>query len=87
MEAKDQNGTSADVDSKIINFHQYVIQQCKEHDYPLSNIGNMDETPMNFGMIENETVDSKSAKTVLIKTTGHEKSSFTVARMANDIRN
>ena len=38
----------------------------------------MDETPMNFDKVGNKTVDSKGAKTVLIKTTGHEKSSFTV---------
>nr|KAF6343017.1 hypothetical protein mPipKuh1_010743 [Pipistrellus kuhlii] len=41
-------------------------------------IGNMDETPMNFDMVGNKTVNPKGAKTVLIKTTGHEKSSFTV---------
>ena len=38
----------------------------------------MDETPMNFDMPPNRTVNSKGSKTVLIKTTGHEKTRFTV---------
>ena len=68
----------ADLESKLMKFHQYIIQRRKEHDYPLAQIGNMDETPMNFDMVSNSTVDVKGTKTILIKTTGHEKSSFTV---------
>ncbi|KAG7176662.1 Pogo transposable element-like 6 [Homarus americanus] len=59
----------ADLDCKITNFHRHVIQQRKEHGYPLSNIGNMDETPLNFNMVGNHTVD----------TTEHEQTQFTVA--------
>ena len=33
---------------------------------------------MNFDMVGNRTIDAKGKKTVLIKSTGHEKSSFTV---------
>ncbi|KAH1173359.1 hypothetical protein KIL84_017881 [Mauremys mutica] len=68
----------ADLDGKVSLFHRYVIQQRKKHGYALSQIGNMDETPMNFDMVGNKTVNPKGAKTVLIKTTGHEKSRFTV---------
>uniref|UniRef100_K7FGA6 HTH CENPB-type domain-containing protein n=1 Tax=Pelodiscus sinensis TaxID=13735 RepID=K7FGA6_PELSI len=68
----------ADLNGKVSLFHRYVIQQRKKHGYALSQIGNMDETPMNFDMVGNKTVNPKGAKTVLIKTTGHEKSSFTV---------
>lgn len=67
----------ADLDNKVDSFHRYVIQQRTKHGYALSNIGNMDETPMNFDMIGNKTVHQKGEKTILIKT-GQEKSSFTV---------
>ncbi|KAJ1086507.1 hypothetical protein NDU88_004529 [Pleurodeles waltl] len=68
----------ADLEAKVNSFHRYVIQQRNKHGYALSSIGNMDETPMNFDMVGNRTVHPKGAKTILIKTTGHEKSSFTV---------
>ena len=44
----------------------------------LVNIGNMDETPVWFDMPTSKTVDSVGAKTVLLKTTGHGKTRFTV---------
>lgn len=44
----------------------------------MSQIGNMDETPVMFDMIGNRSVEVKGAKTVPFKTTGHEKSHFTV---------
>ena len=69
---------SAELDEKVISFQRYVIKKRVEHQYALANIGNMDETPMNFDMPPNRTVNSKGSKTVLIKTTGHEKTRFTV---------
>ena len=36
-------------------------------------LANMDESPMWFDMPSNRTVDFKGVKTVLSKTTGHEK--------------
>ena len=38
----------------------------------------MDETPMCFDMTGNNTEDAKGVKTVLVKTTGHEKTPFIV---------
>ncbi|GET50680.1 pogo transposable element with KRAB domain [Rhizophagus irregularis DAOM 181602=DAOM 197198] len=38
----------------------------------------MDETPMWFDLPSNTTINQKGAKTVSIRTTGHERSSFTV---------
>lgn len=46
--------------------------------YDLVYIGNMDETPVWFDMPSAKTVNSKGKKTVLVNTTGHEKSRFTV---------
>ena len=50
----------------------------KRDDYELVQIGNMDETPVWFDMPAARTVESRGAKTVLLKTTGNEKTRFTV---------
>lgn len=70
----------ADLDNKLDNIHRYIIQKRKEYQYTLTNIGNMDETPMCFDMVENHTVDTKGAKTVLVKMIGCEKTCFTTIR-------
>lgn len=67
-----------DLESKITSFQRYIIQIRRNHNFPLTCIGNMDETPMNFDMISNRTVEAKGSKTILVKTTGHEKTHFTV---------
>lgn len=67
-----------DYEKKIVDFQQYIIKRRKEVDYPLCRIGNMDETPMCFDMPSTRTVNKKGEKTVMIKTTGHEKTHFTV---------
>jgi hypothetical protein len=41
-------------------------------------MGNADETPVFFDMLANTTVDIKGSKSVLVKTTGHEKLRITV---------
>ena len=38
----------------------------------------MDKTPMTFDLPSNRTVDSSGGKTILVKTTGHGKTHFTV---------
>ena len=75
---KDRTKTPGRTGRKIISFQRYVIKKRVEHQYALANIGNMEETPMNFDMPPNRTVNSKGSKTVLIKTTAHEKTRFTV---------
>ena len=67
-----------DMDNKVLSFQRYIIKKRKEVDYPMCMIGNMDETPMNFDMPSNQTVDIKGKKTIMIKTTVHEKTHFTV---------
>ena len=51
-----------------------MIKMRKKKHYDLHQIGNMDETPMNFDMPHTRTVHTSGKKTVLIKTTGNEKS-------------
>ena len=67
-----------DLEEKITSFQSFVIRARRSKNYSLVNIGNMDETPVWFDMPTSKTVDSVGAKTVLLKTTGHEKTRFTV---------
>ena len=68
-----------DLDHKVTNFHRFVIGMRQKHQFSLSCIGNMDETPLNFDMMGNRTVDVKGTKTVHVRNTGHVKTRFTVA--------
>ena len=68
-----------DLEAKIDSFWDYVIKQRKLHEYELGQIGNMDETPMTFDLPGCTTLNTKGEKTILVKTTGHEKTHFTVA--------
>lgn len=68
----------ADLDDKVTNFFSYIIKARKQNQYDLINIGNMDETPVWFDMPTSRTVDASGKKTIQVKTTGHEKSRFTV---------
>lgn len=67
-----------DLEEKIASFHTFIINQRKQINFELSQIGNMDETPMWFDLPANRTIDSKGKHTVQIRTTGHEKTHFTV---------
>ena len=67
-----------DLEEKIESFQKFIIKLRKEYNFDLSQIGNMDETPMTFDLPSNRTVNAAGAKSVLVKTTGHEKSHFTV---------
>ncbi len=49
-----------------------------QHDYPLTLISNMDETPMTFDLSNNTTIDEIGTRSVSIYITGHEKTNFTV---------
>ena len=68
----------ADVDDKVMSFHQFVIRHRKQLDFELGQIGNMDETPMFFDMPGSSTVNTIGEKTVTMRTSGSEKSHFTV---------
>ena len=67
-----------DVDDKLTQFQSFVIKQRKRHNYPLSQIGNADQTPLTFDLPADTTITHKGASTVTIKTTGNEKNRFTV---------
>ncbi|CAL4062438.1 unnamed protein product, partial [Meganyctiphanes norvegica] len=63
---------------QVIEFHRYVINARQKITYELSQIANMDEVPLTFDVPSNKTVDSKGVHSVTVKTTGHEKTHYTV---------
>ena len=67
-----------DLEEKVESFQRFVIRQRQEHGFELSQIGNMDETPMAFDLPSTRTVNTKGEKTILVRTTGNEKAHFTV---------
>ena len=65
-------------EEQIISFQKMIIRMRKKNKYDMQQIGNMDETPMNFDMPPSRTVNTAGEKSILIKTTGNEKNHFTV---------
>ena len=63
-------------EDKIIKFHRMMIRMRQTNKYEMQQIGNMDETPMNFDMPPSRTVNPVGEKTIMIKTTGNEKPPF-----------
>jgi len=63
---------------KIIEFHKYIINMRKKLCFEIGQLGNMDEVPLTFDVSSNKTVNVKGAKTIMIKTSGNEKTHYTV---------
>ena len=63
---------------KITSFQRFIIKERTQHNYDLQCIGNMDETPVYMDMLPGKTVNKKGQKSIMIKSTGHEKSRYTV---------
>ncbi|EXX75300.1 hypothetical protein RirG_042970 [Rhizophagus irregularis DAOM 197198w] len=60
------------------NFQEFVTRLRTEKLFEMSNILNMDETPVWFDMTGNFTIDNRGEKTIHIRGTGNEKNRFTV---------
>jgi hypothetical protein len=52
----------ADFEEKLVAFQRHGIGLRNKHTYPLSQIGNADETPVYFDMLPNYTVDDTGGK-------------------------
>uniref|UniRef100_A0A803K4M5 HTH CENPB-type domain-containing protein n=1 Tax=Xenopus tropicalis TaxID=8364 RepID=A0A803K4M5_XENTR len=65
-------------EEKILSFHKFLIDARKKNQFELSQIGNMDEVPLTFDVPSNRTVDHKGAKTRTVKTSGYEKTHYTL---------
>ncbi|XP_013880698.1 uncharacterized protein LOC106529748 [Austrofundulus limnaeus] len=68
----------ADYQEKLANFRTYCRNKITEKKIRPEHIINMDEVPLTFDIPVNRTVDKTGARTVNVRTTGNEKSSFTV---------
>ena len=65
-------------EEKILQFYSYVINLRKNTNFELSQIANMNEVPLTIDVPFYRTVEQKGVKTVTIKTSGHEKTHYTV---------
>lgn len=65
-----------DLEEKIESFQRLIIKYRKDYAFELSQIRNMDKTPMTFDRWSSRTVTGVGEKTVFIKTTGREKNPF-----------
>lgn len=63
---------------KFEAFQDFVKEQIATHNITSDHIINMDEVPLTFDIPMTRTVESSGTRTVSIKTTGHEKTHFTV---------
>ncbi|KAK0133215.1 Pogo transposable element with KRAB domain [Merluccius polli] len=68
----------SDFREKLLSFQRYVIKLRKKHSYPLDQMGNADQKPVYFDMPTSVTVNKKDAKSLIVRTTGNEKSRVTV---------
>ena len=55
----------ADFEEKVTKFLSFVIKQRRQRNYALTQIGNMDETPVWFDMPSARTVNNKGEKRCL----------------------
>ena len=74
--------TPEQITDKVILYILYVRQLKQRNNYDLDCIIVLDETAVWHEMISNITVTDKGAKSVVLKTTGHEKSKVTVTLAA-----
>ena len=70
--------TPSDVIPKLVTYIMRLRKLQKAHGFDASNIVAMDETACWFDMQSDTTVDVRGARSVALKTTGHEKDHFTV---------
>lgn len=68
----------ADYEEKMVIFRTYCQNKITEKKIRPEHITNMDEVPLTFDIPVNRTVEKTGTSTVSIRTTGNEKSSFTV---------
>ncbi|KAJ8403318.1 hypothetical protein AAFF_G00355350 [Aldrovandia affinis] len=68
----------SDFREKLLSYQRYVIQVKEEALIPLDQMGNADQTPVFFDMPTSVTVHKKGDKSVIVRSTGNEKSRVTL---------
>ena len=64
-----------------IKFWNFILTVSERfNNFELLQIANIDEVPLTVDVLSNRTVDIKGAKTMAVKTSGHEKTHFTVVQ-------
>uniref|UniRef100_A0A8C3UMK4 HTH CENPB-type domain-containing protein n=1 Tax=Catharus ustulatus TaxID=91951 RepID=A0A8C3UMK4_CATUS len=67
-----------DYEEKVVSFRSYCKSKITENNIEAKHIINMDEVPLTFDMPLTRTVEKTGTPTVPVRTTGNEKTSFTV---------
>ena len=67
-----------DLVDKTAAFHRQIIRLRRRYNYEAYRIGNMDETAIYLDMPGESTLDETGTRSVLIRTTGHDKDKVTV---------
>ena len=67
-----------DFQQKLDSFKAFVQQESTRHSIGWDHIINMDEVPLTFDIPMSRSISEKGEKTINVRTTGHEKSHFTV---------
>ena len=70
--------TPLDVVPKLVSYCMHIRKLQIDHKFSSDNIFAMDETACYMDMPSDTTIDVRGAKSVSLKTTGHEKNHFTV---------
>ena len=63
---------------KVAAFHRKIIRLHRRYNYETSRIGNMDETAVYLDMPGERTLKEMGMRSVLVRTTGHDKDKVTV---------
>jgi hypothetical protein len=59
-----------DYKEKIVSWLQFNRRAQAKFNFELLEIGNIDQTPILFEFLDNETYDTKGVKTIFVKQTG-----------------
>ena len=70
--------TPLDVIPKLVSYCMHIQKLQIAHKFSSDSIFAMDETACYMDMLSDTTIDVRGAKSVSLKTTGHEKDHFTV---------
>lgn len=65
-----------DYQEKVANFHKFIETKIAENSIGPDNIIHMDEVPLTFDLPLTRTVNKSGASSIMMKTSGHEKTHF-----------
>lgn len=66
-----------DYAEKITNFREFTLRKINEYSIGPDEIINMDKVPLTFDLPLTRTVNKQGESTIMVRTTGHERTNFT----------